>query len=156
MAEAKRPTVDEVLAGALHTIENQLLPNLDDTWARAAASQLMGTLEYARKLLEGDETLDAQIEAIEGVIFTLLGDHPELEAVPAGADADGDEEQGRGFIALAQASRLLSHAVANDSPAAEAIRADLRPLVVQQATDSLNETMSMLMRFGGAPRRVER
>ncbi len=150
MPEPKRPTVDEVLAGAVHTIENQLLPNLDDTWARAAASQLMGTLEYARALIAGDEHVDAQIDAVEAAIAGLLRDHPDLEAV-----LEGSEGETRGFTALQQASLLLSHAVANDSPAADAIRADLRPLIVQQATDTLNETMPMLMAFGGRPRRVE-
>ena len=150
MPEEKRPTVDEVLAGAVHTIENQLLPNLDDTWARAAASQLMGTLEYARALIAGDEHMDAQIDAVEAVVAGLLRDHPELEAV-----LEGSEGETRGFTALQQASLLLSHAVANDSAAADAIRADLRPLIVQQATDTLNETMPMLMAFGGRPRRVE-
>ncbi len=151
MPEAKRPTVDEVLVGALHTIENQLLPNLEDTWARAAASQLMGTLEYARALIAGDETVDAQVEEVEAVVSALVRDHPDLEAV-----LEGSEGETRGFTALEQASRLLSHAVANDSAAADAIRADLRPLIVQQATDNLTETSKMLMRFGGTPRRVER
>ena len=150
MAEAKRPTVDEVLAGALHTIENQLLPNLEDTWARAAAGQLMGTLEYARVLLAGDENVDVQIDAVETVVGGLLHDHPELAAV-----LEGSEGETRGFTALERASRLLSHAVANNSEAAEAIRTELRPLIVQQATDNLNETMTMLMAFGGRPRRVE-
>lgn len=150
MPEAKRPTVDEVLAGAVHTIENQLLPNLDDTWARAAASQLMGTLEYARALIAGDEHVDSQVDAVEAAIAGLLRDHSELEAV-----LEGSEGETRGFTALQQASLLLSHAVANDSAVADAIRADLRPLIVEQATDNLNETMTMLMRFGGRPRRVE-
>ena len=150
MPEPKRPTVDEVLAGALHTIENQLLPNLEDTWARAAASQLMGTLEYARALLATDEHMDERIDAVEAVIAGLLRDHPGLEAV-----LEGSEGETRGFTALEQASRLLSHAVANESAEADAIRDRLRPLIVQQATDTLNETMPMLMAFGGRPRRVE-
>ncbi len=151
MPEAKRPTVDEVLVGALHTIENQLLPNLEDTWARAAASQLMGTLEYARALIAGDETVDAQIDEVETAVAGLLREHPDLVAV-----LEGSEGETRGFTALEQASRLLSHAVANDSATADAIRADLRPLIVRQATDNLQETSTMLMRFGGTPRRVER
>ena len=151
MPEAKRPTVDEVLAGALHTIENQLLPNLEDTWARAAASQLMGTLEYARALLAGDEYVDAQVDEVEAVIAALLRDHPALEAARAGSEGET-----RGFTALERASRLLSHAVANESAEAEAIRAELRPLIVRQAADTLRETMPMLTAFGGRPRRVER
>ncbi len=150
MPEAKRPTVDEVLAGAAHTIENQLLPNLEDTWARAAASQLIGTLEYARALLAGDEHLDAQVEAVEAVIEELLREHPHLADTLAGSEGET-----RGFTALQRASLLLSHAVANDSPAADAIRSRLRPLIVQHATENLNETMPMLTRFGGRPRRVE-
>ena len=150
MPEPKRPTVDEVLAGALHTIENQLLPNLEDTWARAAASQLMGTLEYARALIAGDEHVDAQVDAVEAVIAGLLRDHPGLEAV-----LEGSEGETRGFTALQQASLLLSHAVANDSAEADAIRERLRSLIVQQAADTLNETMPMPMAFGGSPRRVE-
>ena len=150
MAEAKRPTVDEVLAGALHTIENQLLPNLEDTWARAAASQLMGTLEYARALLAGDEGVDAQIDAVEGAVAALLRDYPELAET-----LEGSAGETRGFTALQGASLLLRYAVAQETPAADAIRARLRPLIVQQATDNLNETAPMLARFGGRPRRVE-
>ena len=145
MPDAKRPTVDEVLAGALHTIENQLLPNLEDTWARAAASQLMGTLEYARALIAGEETLDTQIDEVEAAIAGLLRDHPELGAVVEGSDGET-----RGFAALDRASRLLRHAVASETAAA-AVRAELRPLIVRQAADNLNETMTMLMRFGGTP-----
>lgn len=151
MPEPKRPTVDEVLVGALHTIENQLLPNLEDTWARAAASQLMGTLEYARAIIAGDEHVDGQVEEVEAVIAGLVREHPGLEAV-----LEGSEGETRGFTAMEQASRLLSHAVGRESPEAEAIRAELRPLIVKQAADNLTETSTMLMRFGGTPRRVER
>lgn len=151
MPEAKRPTVDEVLAGALHTIENQLLPNLEDTWARAAASQLMGTLEYARALIAGEETIDARIDELEAAIAGLLRDHPGLEAALAGG---GDES--RAFATLDRASRLLRHAVADETAAGVAIRERLRPLVTRHADEELNETMPMLMRFGGTPRRVER
>ena len=151
MPEPKRPTVDEVLAGALHTIENQLLPNLEDTWARAAASQLMGTLEYARAIIASDEHVDGQVEEVEAVVANLVRDHPGLEAV-----LEGSAGETRGFTAMEQASRLLSHAVGNESAEAEAIRAELRPVIVQQAADNLAETSTMLMRFGGTPRRVER
>ncbi len=151
MPEAKRPTVDEVLIGALHTIENQLLPSLEDTWARAAASQLMGTLEYARALIAGEETIEAQIDEVEAAIAGLLRAHPELGAV-----VDGSGGETRGFAALDQASRLLRYAATSESASAEAIRDGLRPLIVRQATDNLNETMTMLIRFGGTPRRVER
>lgn len=151
MPEAKRPTVDEVLAGALHTIENQLLPQLEDTWARAAASQLMGTLEYARALIAGEETVDARIDELEAAIAGLLRDHPELEAALAGGEGES-----RAFATLDRASRLLRHAVADETAAGEAIRERLRPLVTRHADEELNETMPMLMRFGGTPRRVER
>ena len=83
---------------------------------------------------------------MEAVIAGLLRDHPGLEAV-----LEGSEGETRGFTALEQASRLLSHAVANDSAEADAIRERLRPLIVQQAADTLNETMPMLMAFGGRP-----
>lgn len=151
MPEAKRPTVDEVLAGALHTIANQLLPSLDDEWARAAASQLMGTLEYARALIAGDETLDARIDELEAAIAGLLRDHPELEAALAGSGGET-----RAFAALDRAGRLLRHAVADGTAAGAAVRERLRPLVARHAADELNETMPMLMRFGGTPRRAER
>ncbi len=151
MPEPKRPTVDEVLVGALHTIENQLLPNLEDTWARAAASQLMGTIEYARAIIAGDEHVDGQVEEVEAVIAGLVQEHPGLGAV-----LEGSEGETRGFTAMEQASRLLSHAVGRESPEAEAIRAELRPVIVKQAADNLTETSTMLMRFGGTPRRVER
>ena len=151
MPEAKRPTVDEVLAGALHTIENQLLPQLEDTWARAAASQLMGTLEYARALIAGEETIDARIDELEAAIAGLLRDHPGLEAALAGGVGES-----RAFATLDRASRLLCHAVADETATGAAIRERLRPLVTRHADEELNETMPMLMRFGGTPRRVER
>ena len=88
---------------------------------------------------------------METAVAGLLREHPDLVAV-----LEGSEGETRGFTALEQASRLLSHAVANDSATADAIRADLRPLIVRQATDNLQETSTMLMRFGGTPRRVER
>ena len=151
MPEAKRPTVDEVLAGALYTIENQLLPNLDDTWARAAASQLMGTLEYARALIAGDETIDTQTAEVEAALATLLAAHPEL--APVVTEAGGETP---GFAALDKASRLLSYAVTHETPGAAAIRTELRPLITRQAEANLNETMTMLMRFGGTPRNAQR
>jgi len=149
--EAKHPTVDEVLAGALYTIENQLLPNLEDTWARAAASQLMGTLEYARALIAGDESVDAQTAEVEAALAELLGAHPELDALVAGASSETP-----GFAALDKASRLLSYAVTHETAAAAAIRAELRPLITRQAEANLNETMTMLKRFGGTPRNAQR
>ena len=151
MPEAKHPTVDEVLVGALFTIENQLLPQIEDTWARAAASQLMGTLEYARVLIAGDESVDTHTAEVEAALVALLAAHPELGPVVAGAGGETT-----GFTAQDKASCLLSFAVTHTTPGAEAIRKDLRPLITRQADANLKETMTMLTSFGGRPRNAER
>ena len=150
MPEPKRPTVDEVLAGAIHTITNILLPSIDDTWARAAANQLVGTLEYARTIVAGDESVDAQVAEVRAAIEGLRGAHPQLaERFPA-PPAPGAENAA--FETLALASEMLTFAVGATSPGAEAIRGELRPVLVRHANESFSETSTMLMRFAGTPR----
>ena len=153
MSELKRPTLDEVLVGSIDTIQNMLLPNLHDTWARTAAGQLIGMLRYGRTLASGEETIDSEIAELKTVITNLYDAHPHLKLSIGELPLSNSENEA--FIILDLSSSLLNYALKETDKATEMILSDLRPLLVSHLEASLRETSPMLMSFGGDPGDVE-
>jgi len=166
----RHPTQRELLESAVRTIEAVLMPELRTAWARASALGLVGQLRYALTR-EGSDSLAEQDAELTDCIEALLRAHPELRAVAeeegewgeaepaAGAsDADSggespaapdrvDRSSDPSWQLRSRAGRLLVFALDREDPAAEAIRSDLRPLLIEQAGGDLAESGPMLGAF---------
>jgi hypothetical protein len=138
----RHPTQQELLAGAIRTVEEVLLPELQSAWARTSAVGLLGQLRYALARTTTD-SLAAQDAALEKCLTGLFEEFPELRDHAAAVDTSGDAS----WDLREQAARLLVFAVGHESAAAEAVRAQLRPLLAEQLAQDLAETHPMLQAF---------
>jgi hypothetical protein len=137
----RHPTQEELLAGAIRTVEEVLLPELQSAWARTCAMGLLGQLRYTLARVAGD-SLAAQDAALEDCLNGLFEEFPDLREVAAG------EIRGEASWDLRErAGRLLVFAVDDESGAAAAVRARLRPLLTAQVAQDLAETHPMLQAF---------
>jgi len=148
------PTLEEVLDGAVATIRDILIPNLTDAWARASAVQLTGLLTYASRL-PTELVFTGRLMEIGGAIESLLASYLELHEPFAGRHPGPHTEAGA-VDTLQLASDMLVYAIRNQNPASEAIRGELRPLLVRQLVEDSQRTSAMLMTFSGATANVER
>ncbi len=149
MSELKRPTLDEVLVGSIDTIQNMLLPNLHDTWARTAAGQLIGMLRYGRALASGEETINSEVIELRTTIANLYDAHPHLKLSVGELPPSSSENEA--FIILDLSGSLLNYALKETDAATEMILSNLRPLLISHLEAALVETSPMLMSFGGDP-----
>jgi len=145
--DTHHPTVDELLEGAIVTLKQIVFPSLTETWPKASAAQLTGALSYARFLLDDTSQNDRAVEA-KGTIEGVVAGSEELRAQFADRVKEvGDDE----FAILQLASDLLAYAINNDTDGAHAITRGLRPTLRAQLAQEAEQTMPMLMTFGGAP-----
>ena len=133
-----RPDDDELWAAVEATVRDVLLPDLTDEWARACAVQIVGLARYARERPPDDgferdaalaAVLDGLADAGNGIVLAVW---PDSEIGVHDAVA-----------------RCLAAAVVADDPDAEAVRLQLRPLVVDQLGDDLAASSSLLDYFRG-------
>jgi hypothetical protein len=142
MSGERHPTRPELLAGAVRTIEEVLLPELQTAWARSSASGLLGQLRYALAR-EASDSLAAQDAELAHCLDALFEEFHELRAVASAAAASGETS----WDLRERAARLLVHALDNDAAAADAVRARLRPLLLAHVAKDLAETGPMLQAF---------
>ncbi len=142
MAEVEPAAVPdaEIFRSIETTVRDVLLPALpdDEQWARAAATQLVGLARYAAGR-EPDATAGRVAELAE-VLATLV------ENPIVGVAWDGDRSQ-RSVMAASGAA--LAAAVGRNDPAADQIRALLRPVIVRQLDDELRVTAPLVDTFRG-------
>lgn len=145
MTTVRHPTQAELLTGAIRTLEEILLPELQTPWARSSTVQLAGLLQYA--LARQDHDLQAQQDAeLRGCLERLLAAQPGL------AQAAGTERE---RVAMAEGTELRRAAGAllvfaqehAADAAAAAVRRDLRPLLVRQTAEDLAEASPLLEGF---------
>jgi hypothetical protein len=132
------PTDDQLWRGVEHTVRHVLLPAIDDEWARAAASQLVGLARYAATRPNG--RVDANTAELARVLATLA-DNPIVGRVPLASESAVDV-----FAAVGAA---LAAAVDDDGPDGDEIRAVLRPVVTRQLDDELAVTSPLIPYFRG-------
>jgi hypothetical protein len=138
----RHPTQEELLRGAILTVEEVLLPELRSAWARTSAMGLLGQLRYALARTTSD-SLAAQDAALAQCLSGLLEEFPELRDQAAAIEKSGNAS----WDLREQAGRLLAFAVGRESAAAVAVRAHLRPLLTAQVSEDLTETHPMLHAF---------
>jgi hypothetical protein len=168
-SDERQPSLRALLESAVRTLEAVLIPELGTSHARATATLLAGQLRYALAQ-EGADSLASQDDAIRCCIDALVEEHPELRAVVvdsvvdsvSGSVADSgagrvagsgaeeappDSAGGPSWDLRARAGRLLVHALGREGPAADAIRAQLRSLLVGQIGADLAETAPLFTAF---------
>jgi hypothetical protein len=135
MAGERHPTQDELLGGAIRTIEEILAPELQTSWARASAIQLAALLRYT--LARQKDDLPARQEAELRECLAALAAEDASASAP-GADLEA---------LLARAGDLLVHAQEHDDALAGAVRARLRPLLLRHTAEDLAEAGPLLQGF---------
>lgn len=142
MSGERHPTQQELLAGAIHTLEEVLIPELHSDWARSSAMGLLGQLRFALSQAASD-SLATQSGALDERMNALCIEFSELRAIAAQVDESDDPA----WDLRERAGRMLVFAQEDDSAAAVAVRERLRPLLVSQVEQDLAETHSMLQAF---------
>jgi hypothetical protein len=138
----RHPTESELLESAIRTIEDVLAPELRTDWAKSAAIGLAGQLRYALNR-QSQDSLATQDDALQLCLDTLCADYDTLAAVVGTAAARDD----RSWDLRDRASLLLVHALDREDPAADAVRTQLRPLLIAQLGHDLGESAPMLHAF---------
>jgi hypothetical protein len=142
MTGDRHPNPQELLQGAIRTLEEVLMPELQSTWAKTSALGLLGQLRYA--LARGSkDSLAEQNEELEACVKGLLDEFPDLRALAADIETSGD----RSWDLREQAGRLLVFALAKETAACRAVRERLRPLLIAHVGQDLGESGPMLQAF---------
>ena len=137
-SETAHPTLDELLTGAVRTIEDVLLPELQTSWAKATAVQLQGLLRYAAAR-QTDDLPARQHGELQACLAALSAMFPaDVAAIPAGADDS---------LLRSIAGGLLAEAEGVKSPLADAVRANLRPLLARHTAEELAASGPLLQGF---------
>ena len=136
VAQSRHPTQEELLNGAIRTIEEIFLPELRTSWAKASAVQLVGLLRYA---------LQRQAEDIERRQDAELLDC--LRALPPNVQTSALTHRPDGPALRGCAGALLIHAQGADDALAVAIGASLRPLLARHTAEDLAEAGPLLHGF---------
>lgn len=136
MLEDRHPTQEELIEGAIRTIEEIFLPEMQTSWARASAIQLVGLLRYtlARQASDLGERQDAELlDCLRGLppnaVTSVLTHRPAREAM------------------LAAAGELLARSVGAGDGLALAVRTELRPLLTRHTAEDLAEAGPLLQGF---------
>jgi hypothetical protein len=142
MKGERHPTQDELLRGAIRTIEEVLVPELQSAWARTSAMGLLGQLRYAVARTAGD-SLAVQDAELGECLKSLLDEFPALREVVAAAESTDDPS----WDLREQAGRLLVFALDDETAAAAAVRTRLRTILTAHVSQDLGETGPMLQAF---------
>lgn len=123
------------------TLTDVILPAIgdDEAWARTVAVQLIGLARYAARRPPDD--IRSQVDELAAVLDSLAANPIVAEIWPGGRSV---------AEVLAVTSAALATAVTRDDPAADEIRAVLRPVVVRQLDDELAHTSPLVGAFRGS------
>lgn len=143
MADGREPEHGELTDAELWrcvaaTVHDVLLPAIDDgaTWSRAVAVQLVGLARYAAAR-PADRTGE-RVAEVATVLERLAG---------AGAvEWNGDRSPA---MVMEAAGHALSGAIGRSGPTADAVRSELRPILVRQIDDELAITGPLVDAFRG-------
>lgn len=125
------------MAGAIRTIEEILLPELQTSWAKATAVQLTGLLRYAAAR-EKDDIQARQDDEVRACLADLAARFPGRAPGSPAADRSTLRRHAGELLALAQGT---------SDEFAEAIRAELRPLLARHTAEDLAEAGPLLQGF---------
>jgi hypothetical protein len=132
------PTEAELWRSVEVTVRDVLLPAISDEWARTAAVQLVGLARYAASR-PADRTTERARELTAA-----------LDALAGNRLVDAHWRAGAGGDPFVAAGRVLAAAVVLDhDPAADQVRAVLRPVVTRHLDDELAVTGGLVPAFRG-------
>jgi hypothetical protein len=129
---------DELWAAVEATVRDTLLPDLSDEWARSAAVQLIGIARYARH--RGSDPTGDRSQELAEALDELSTDGNEIVAA-VWPDA--------GLTANAAVARCLAAAVTRSDAVAATVTERLRPIVIDQLEDDLENTAPLIDFFRG-------
>ena len=136
MSEERHPTQDELIGGAIRTIEEILAPELQTSWARSSAVQLVALLRYTLARQGNDVQARQDAELLDCLRALPANDHTSaLTHRPASDDL------------RRTAGALLVHAQQSDDDLAAAARVSLRPLLARHTAEDLAEAGPLLQGF---------
>ncbi len=135
MPGERHPTQAELLEGAVRTIEEILMPELQTSWAKASAIQLAAQLRYTLARQQ-DDLQSRQDAELRECLASFARDHADV-------DAPGSD----GAALRAQAGALLVSAQSRGGTLSEAVRATLRPLLMRHTAEDLAEAGPLLQGF---------
>lgn len=128
-----RPSDAALWASVSRTLRDVVLPSLADEWARSMTIQLVGLAEQA--LVRGDDPMTRRRGELSTAVDSIATNPLVSEHWP------GDPH-----VAAAAALRA---AVGRDDPAADEVRAVLRPVLVAQLDDELSLSSPLIEAFRG-------
>lgn len=139
MADERHPSLDELLGGAIRTLEDVIIPEIQAPWPRASAIQLAGLLTYALQREKRDLQAEQDIE-LRALVGALAAEFP-------AAPVPGDTTTRAGLRAHAGDLLVYAQRAAAGDAAAQAIRERLRPVVGRQTDNDLAESSPLLQGF---------
>jgi hypothetical protein len=125
VTDERHPTQQELLAGAIRTLEEVLIPELGSDRARTSAMGLLDQLHYALERAASD-SLAAQNATLAQCLGELCREFIELHEMAAAIE-DSDDAS---WDLRERAGRMLVFAQDGDSAAAVAVRTRLQPLLI--------------------------
>ncbi len=136
------PTDEQLWKCMSQTMRSVVLPHLQDPWARVALIRLIGLAEYAP--VRGPDPTPERMAELVTCIASLPDRHADLRRSLPNPWPSEDPA-----IVLDLCGRLLADAVEQDTPAAQSVRTELRPLIVGHLDDELSVTGPLIAAFGG-------
>ena len=142
MTDMRLPTDEQLWICMSETMRSDILPCLEDPWARVALIRLIGLAEYAPK--RGDDPTDQRVGELVHCIDQLAARYSGIkEQLPSQWPSDD------AATVFDLSSRLLVDAVGDTSEQAESLRSELKTLLLAQLDEDLAVTGPLIASFGG-------
>lgn len=136
------PDIRTVLKDSVANLREVIVPSLEGEWERFCGVLLVGSLEYALGLLDGDRGAVRRAE-LAAALQALRADVEDAPALKAAMEVESPFEA---------ATRLLVWGQRNACPLAERIRAVLHPVLFAQIDTELAASAPLMQGFGVAMR----
>ena len=133
------PDVETILDSCIETLRDVVLPNVEGEWPRYSADLLIGSLEYAKQLLDEDQNAKrrAELAAAVDAVRALVADASEADWAEALAEESPFEA----------ASRLLVAGQNHPGPVADGVRDILHPVLNAQLDAEFARTIGLFGAF---------
>ncbi|MBT4492120.1 MAG: hypothetical protein HOC70_02680 [Gammaproteobacteria bacterium] len=142
MSDQRLPTDNDLWHCMSETMRSVILPTIDDPWAKIALIRLIGLAEYAPR--RGDDPTKQRTRDLAGCVDALVAKFKPLQqTLPADWPGEG------ATTVLDFCSKLLTDAVGDDSAQSQAVRDELKPLLLRQLDEELAVTSPLIVSFAG-------
>jgi hypothetical protein len=124
------------------TMRNVILPSIEDPHVKLTLIRLIGLAEYAPSRVA--DPSERRINALVSCIDRLAASHAEIKQQLPAQWPSRDEG-----VVLDLCSKLLAGAVGDKSATAQAIRAEIKALLLAQLDEDIVDTDPLISFFGG-------